>query len=119
VGDCRWYVGDRGSGTGERASEADVMTSTSLRCLGARVGVELGGMSGPERRSGSSLGLGGGMGRLKSMSGSSFLMGRTTLSGFAADLGLGFGPVLRLDDLEMVGVIMTSLGGVNTSVGGS
>jgi len=103
---------------------ADVATPTSLLSLslGGRVGVELGGITGPDNSKGSSVGLGGGMGALRSISGSSILIsgaGTMILSDFFPFAVLCLVFDLRLEDFEMVGVMTTSLGGVNTSVGGS
>jgi hypothetical protein len=50
----------------------EVTTPTSLRSL-RRVGEELGGKIGPDNNNGSSVGLGGGMGALRSIRGGSFL----------------------------------------------
>lgn len=116
--------GHRGSwSAGESESDAEVTTPHSLSVsLGGRVGDELGGRIGPDSNNGSSLGLGGGMGAFRSISGSSFLTGRAgmiTLRTFLPFEVLCLAIVLRLEDFDMDGVIMTSLGGVKTSVGGS
>lgn len=77
---------------------------------------------GPDNNKGSSPGLGGGMGTLRSISGSSFLTdgaGITTLRIFFPFAVICFVFVLRFEDFDIEGVIMTSLGGVKTSVGGS
>jgi hypothetical protein len=74
----------------------------------------------PLNNSGSSPGLGGGIGNVQSISGSSFFTLPTPPSA-AATTSAG---ALDLDLLDLAagatgGLIVTSLGGVNTSVGGS
>lgn len=64
---------------------------------------------GPVRRSGSSVGLGGGIGSERSITGGSALI--TTC------LGLAF--AARRRGVWTLGVMMTSLGGVKTTFGGS
>lgn len=114
-------IGHDDGGSDEGAEEV-MPTSLHSLCLDGRVGVELGGKIGPDNNNGSSLGLGGGMGALRSITGSSFLMdgaGMSTLSSFFPFTVLCFVFVLRFEDFEMEGVIMTSLGGVKVSEGGS
>ena len=97
--------------------------------------VELGGGFGSERRksnsggpnnnNGSSVGLGGGIGKVKSISGSSCLTAVTIVNVepfFLPLADLKQDANVFLDDLFIVlvtGLKKTSLGGVNTSVGGS
>jgi len=95
---------------------------------------ELGGTTGPDNNNGSSLGDTGSIGAFRSMfSGSFFAEGISTFNAFLLPFALSavpppsfaFGLMLRpptdfcLLDFEIVGVTMTSLGGVNTSLEGS
>lgn len=72
-------------------------------------------------RSGTSVGLVGNAGVLRSMSGGSCLteIGTVNLRNLGWGVDLGFGLGFRLEDFEIVGAMITSRGGVNVSLGGS